>query len=232
MPSRQADDPLRKSQPHTPARCERRSSLPTKPILKAGLNETIPIKTEKKYWSKLPPPDLQIVFMKRVESLNSFFHLDPSDIIAVADAASAAYSLEKMESNKVNFENVTVREYQQTIGDNPSVSYGTPVSLDWVYEECEPLDLNDYEANRGCRRSSRQMFMNHYQRKNLLIHKCGFTEEEVKAAKYQTNRVRSQRNFSKMIQISFRPLLVLEEIRESAVRKYKRKKDGKKSVDR
>jgi hypothetical protein len=192
------------------------SPFPTKSILKSNVDENIPICTKKKSWSKLPAPDLKYVYMKRVESMNSFFHRDSLD-----DSSSSQRSLKKVNS-KVNFELVTVREYQQTIGDNPSVSYGTPISLDWEYEEKEPLDVDLYEAGRGGRRTIRQLFLNHYQRKNTLIHKFGHSEEEVKAAKYRTNKVRSQREVSKMIQRSFRPLVVLEEMRESAVRKCKR----------
>eukprot|EP00980_Cylindrotheca_fusiformis_P031677 scaffold26778_cov127-Cylindrotheca_fusiformis.AAC.1 len=133
-----------------------------------------------------------------------------------------------MTKGSVGFRSVIIREYQQTIGDNPSVSYGTPISLDWEYEQCAPLPLTLYEASRlGSKRSMRQLFLNHYQRKNLLIHKYGFSEAEVKAAKYETNRARSQRDKSKMMQISFRPLLVLEEARESAMRKVKRRLSSK-----
>lgn len=199
--------------------------LPMRPILKASVDENIPICTKKKSWGKLPTPDLQVVYMKRVASLNSFFNLESLDSVASADGNA---TLRKVDS-KVNFQNVVVREYQQTIGDNPSVTYGTPISLDWDYEQNEPLDLNVYEAGRGGRRSMRQMFLNHYQRKNTLIHKCGFSEEEVKAAKYRTNKVRSQREASKLIQRSFRPLVVLEEMKESAVRKCKRRIDGHRS---
>jgi hypothetical protein len=80
-----------------------------------------------------------------------------------------------------------------------------------------------YEASKVSKRSLRQLFMNHYQRKNLLVHKYGHSEDEVKAAKYQTNKVRSQRAMSRMMQLTFGPLIWLEEMRESAVRKVKRR---------
>jgi hypothetical protein len=195
--------------------------FPIKSILKSSVDENIPICTKKKSWSKLPAPDLEYVYMKRVESMNSFFHLDSLD-----DSSSSQRPIKKVNS-KVNFELVTVREYQQTIGDNPSVSYGTPISLDWEYEENEPLDLDLYEAARGGRRTVRQLFLNHYRRKNTLIHKFGYSEEEVKAGKHRTNKVRSQREVSKILQLSFRPLILLEEMRESIVRKCKRKTESK-----
>jgi hypothetical protein len=197
------------------------SPFPKKSILKSNVDDKIPICTKKKSWGKLPVPDLEYVHMKRVESMNSFFHF------ASLDDSSPSQRPVKKVNSKVNFELVTVREYQQTIGDNPSVSYGTPISLDWEYEENEPLDVDLYEAGRGGRRTARQFCLNHYQRKNTLVHKFGYSEEEVRAAKYRTNKVRSQREVSKMIQRDFWPLAVLEEIKESAVRKFKRKTEIK-----
>jgi len=131
----------------------------------------------------------------------------------------------KSEGAKLNvkFEQIIIRQYQQTIGDNPSVSYGTPISLDWAYMENDPLDFDVYEASKTRRRTMRQMFLNHYQRKNLLIHRYGHSVQEVKAAKRATNRIKNQREFSKIMQTSLQPLLVFEEMRESAVRKAKRR---------
>jgi hypothetical protein len=188
------------------------SSYPTRSILKTSVDESIPICTKKRSWSKLPIPDLENVKLKRTESMNSFFH--PCTVSGVR---------RKKLDSKVSFENILIREYGQTIGDNPSVTYGTPVSLDWVYEENEPLDIDSYEIIRGKRRTNRQMYLNHYQRKNLLIHSCGFTEEEVNNAKYETKRVKSQRDFSRYMQTTLKPLIRLEEMRESAIRKMKRR---------
>jgi hypothetical protein len=197
------------------------SSVPSRSILKTSLEESIPICTRKKSWSKLPVPDLEFVKLKRAESLSSFFCLESLSL-----ASFAPRRIKKVDS-KVSFQNITIREYEQTIGDNPSVGYGTPISLGWNYGENDSIDIDLYEANRGSRRSNRQMYLNHYQRKNLLIHRFGHTEEEVKDAKRATSKVRSQREISKTLQTSLRPLLVLEEMRESAVRKYKRRSEKK-----
>ena len=207
------------------------TSFPKRSILKTSIEEEIPICTKKKSWKKLPAPDLQKVKLSRVESLNSFFHLtsslaDLDDDGGDDDTATTTKRLKKVDS-KVNFQNITIREYGQTIGDNPSVSHGTPVSLDWDYEENEPLDLDMYEANRGNRRTNRQMFLNHYQRRNMLVHKWGYSEEEVKQVKKETKKVKNQRETSKYIQLNLQPLTTLEEIAESAVRKFKRRQEQK-----
>ncbi|KAL3942960.1 MAG: hypothetical protein SGBAC_002949 [Bacillariaceae sp.] len=215
---------------------------PKKPILKASIDEEIPVKVKTRYWKKLPPPDLVRIKEMRQELLdfllsqeeevknvpvpppNSFVRRCQSEGFDVQGPLMTLIEGSKSEGGKPNvqFEYVIIRQYQQTIGDNPSVSYGTPISLDWAYMENEPLDLDVYEANKT-KRTMRQMFLNHYQRKNIFIHRYGFSPAEVKAAKRATNKVKSQREFSKVMQTSLKPLLVLEEMRESAVRKAKRR---------
>ena len=123
----------------------------------------------------------------------------------------------------VSFHEVKIRSYQQTIGDNPSVSYGTPISLDWDYEEMEALSLDDYEKERGPRRSPREMMLNYYSRKNLLTWRFGHTEEEVKAAEKQANKAKTQRAITKCL-LSWSPV---EEVVQSAVRKAKRGVSGR-----
>lgn len=210
-------------------------SFPRRSILKADVEEEIPINTKKSKWSKLPVPDMDYVKMKRIESLNSIsssYNNSTPDLAGLNDQLSKSppKALKKSDS-KVKFQHIIVREYAQTIGDNPSVGYGAPITLDWEYEENEPLDLDLYEGARGGRRNIRQMHLNAYQRKNIFVHKYGFSEQEVKAAKKATNKVRSQREFSKIMQTTLRPLITLEEMRESAVRKFQRYRGRSNSVE-
>ncbi|KAL3905245.1 MAG: hypothetical protein SGILL_009754, partial [Bacillariaceae sp.] len=46
---------------------------------------------------------------------------------------------------QVRFSYVTIRNYDMTLGDNPSVTAGPPIQLDWVYEEISPLPVRDFE---------------------------------------------------------------------------------------
>lgn len=187
-------------------------SASNRPILKAAVEEEIPVCTNKSSWSKLPVPDMNRVRMKRAESLCSFFHLEETE------------SVNSDKSNsKVNFQDITIREYYQTMGDNPAVSYGAPIQLDWDYEEQEPLDLDIYEAYRGKRRNNKEMHLNYIQRKALLKYKFGYSEEEIEEAQRGVSKIHKQRDFSKAMQTKYRPLLKLEEMRESAVRKVVRK---------
>ena len=48
---------------------------------------------------------------------------------------------------RVDFDNVTVREYKRVIGDNPAVSSGVPIGLGWEYSTYLDLDVDIYESS-------------------------------------------------------------------------------------
>ena len=102
------------------------------------------------------------------------------------------------------------------------MSYGPPISLDWEYEQLPELDLDLYESNRGKRRGMRQMMMNYYQRKNLLTWRYGITEEELKKAEKEANKVKRGRSLTK----AFLPLQKVEDMVQSVGRKTKRMTKG------
>jgi hypothetical protein len=166
------------------------------------LGKNIPISLKRNAFKVLPA-----LSMKKSESLASFFH---------------GGTTEEPIKKSVSFHNIYVRDYDQTIGDNPSCSCGTPVSLDWNYEENEALNIDIYEGNRLRRRSLRDMHVNYYQRKHLLS--LRHSEEEIKEGKKAAEKIKFQRSVTNHL-IS---LMKLEDILESAARKVKRvlKKKG------
>jgi len=59
------------------------------------------------------------------------------------------------ESNKCNnikksvrFESVSIRIYDQCLGDHPCCSDGLPLSLDWTYSETPTVDIDTYENEK------------------------------------------------------------------------------------
>jgi hypothetical protein len=125
----------------------------------------------------------------------------------------------------VQFDKICIREHAITMGDNPSCSYGTPISLDWDYLDFEELSLEDYEmhkfaSGRGRPRTLRQLYLNHYQRLHRLQQE-GYTPEEIRARKHETNKVRKQREMTRFL-AQAKVLVTLEDLVESAGRKVKR----------
>jgi hypothetical protein len=51
---------------------------------------------------------------------------------------------------KVCFQEVHLREYGMVLGDNPSVSHGAPVQLDWEPQEIhDPVHIDNYDKARS-----------------------------------------------------------------------------------
>jgi hypothetical protein len=98
------------------------------------------------------------------------------------------------------------------------VTYGPPIQLDWYYEEQDTICIDLYEATRGKRRNTRQMCLNYYQRKNLLYWQYGVSEEELKKAKRDANKIKLKRSITRALL----PIMPVESVLESASRKAKR----------
>ena len=124
----------------------------------------------------------------------------------------------KEENRQVSFHEVTVREYEMILGDNPCPSFGPPVSLGWNYQEYQPLDVNRYEYHHSKRRTLQQLGLNHARRKEILF-KNGYNISQINAATKEKNRIRSQRKRS--AQSVNRPLVIfkIEEAYNCARRK-------------
>jgi hypothetical protein len=175
-----------------------RQRLPS--ILKRNDQEEIPIRNGRFSWKQLPKPAPQALVRCRSEP-------------AVATRASR-----DAQRLSVQFDAVIIRNFEQTVGDNPSVSYGPPITLDWAYSQSDPISLDQFEKNRGPRRSARQMMLNYYNRRNILAWKFGVTEEELKQAERDANRIKRERSMTRALL----PAQKLQEIVESASRKTKR----------
>lgn len=148
---------------------------------------------------------------------------ESESVLSRASSSSSIDSLDESENvitkKRVSFDAVNIRSYQQTMGDNPAVSYGPPIQLDWDYEEHDSIDIDSYEACRGLsRRNLRQMATSYYQRKTFLEREYGFTEEETRQAKKDANKIKFRREVTK----SLLPYMHVEHAIESVGRKVKR----------
>lgn len=185
--------------------CSRESLLDrTVSILKRSVSadDVQFIKATKRCWNCLPRPDLDEI----VRRSNFALELQTQSITLAS------------KSKSVRFGNVAIRHYSQTLGDNPSCSYGPPVQLDWDFEENDPLSVDNYEDKRAPRRSPRQMVLSFYLRKNLLMFYYGVSEDEIKVCKRQIKREKLHRSLT----ASSLVLMPVEAAWESAARKFKR----------
>lgn len=121
---------------------------------------------------------------------------------------------------RVHFGDVVVRDYDMTLGDHPSCSYGPPVTLDWHYLEYEPLDINEYEFHRPPRKNMREMNLNYYQRRRIL-HRAGFTDVDFLVTRKEVNRSKLNRSITRQ-KVAYFPLSKAEMAVESVCRKFKR----------
>jgi hypothetical protein len=121
---------------------------------------------------------------------------------------------------KVTFDSVQVRLYSQTLGDNPSVSCGPPITLDWHYEEEPPMGIDEHQGSRVLvtRGQPRRFCLNYHQRCTILTYCYGFTKAEIKRAERQADKARSQRKTT----IFLMHAMMVEDFLGSAARKTKR----------
>lgn len=173
------------------------SASPRPILMRRTKSEPKFIKNDRKSWNCLPPPTVQ----------------DTSECVEESSPIKAG------KKRSVSFTSVSIRSYEQTMGDNPSVSYGPPISLDWDYEQHDALDIDEFESERVfVRRSMRQLAMNYYRRKSLLTRDYGFTEEELMKAKKDADKTKMKR----FVTNYFLPMMKVEDALESAGRKAKR----------
>lgn len=117
----------------------------------------------------------------------------------------------------VKFSSIDIRSYKITLGDNPSCSYGPPISLDWEYSNNIKMSIDEYEKSRGARRKSYQMQMNSQYREKLL-QTWDITPDEIQYRVKELKLVRKGRDRTKMML----PFRKIEDIAESMKRKAKR----------
>jgi len=120
----------------------------------------------------------------------------------------------------VSFSNLQIREYDLTLGDHPSCSYGPPVSLGWDYRDAAVVPLEKYEkarSNKFPRRKSSQLVLSYNVRKYLLLKTAGYTKAELREAMKEVERIKHERKMTDMMA----PLEPLDEVMEGVINHVK-----------
>ncbi|KAG7344498.1 hypothetical protein IV203_022506 [Nitzschia inconspicua] len=132
---------------------------------------------------------------------------------------------------QVRFGYVTIRNYDITMGDNPAVTAGPPIQLDWEYEEIPPLPVRDFEYFKLSRRGKRSAFYGFTENKVLTISpdfrtgillRAGFSDWEIAQTMRNLKKLQQQRTRTAM---TF-PFYRVEYAVRSAGRKLQRSMGG------
>jgi hypothetical protein len=90
----------------------------------------------------------------------------------------------------VTFHKIEIIELAYTIGDNPSVSYGVPLSLEWVAQKRTVLAVDFFETYRPTRCATWcQLRLGGTSRINILL-ESGYTQLEIDAAANEAMKIR------------------------------------------
>lgn len=101
-------------------------------------------------------------------------------------------SFDDLETLKVSFSKVEIREYPIIIGDNPSVSNGAPLTIAWEPQDQVSAALDEYENNRPPRRAYTEMSMPKIVREDM-IRSAGISRGEIRRVTRDVNIARRQR---------------------------------------
>ncbi len=70
---------------------------------------------------------------------------------------------------RTSFTTISVREYEQCLGDCPATQEGAPISLSWAYEERKSISLDEYEEARKPRRGRSELVLGAMERRQKLL---------------------------------------------------------------
>jgi hypothetical protein len=79
-------------------------------------------------------------------------------------------------AKKVVFSTISIRHYDVTIGDSPSVSCGIPLSLDWTFVEDSPIHI---DLREKVKRTRSCFYLAPEERQRKLIENFGFERADI-----------------------------------------------------
>jgi hypothetical protein len=109
----------------------------------------------------------------------------------------------------VCFSTIEIKEYPIIAGDNPAVTIGAPITIDWIPFSDEKCTVDDYEERRPSPRSMVELRMPSTYRMQLL-RSLGFTREEVQKCIKAANITRNHRSRTNETMALFRAQESLE----------------------
>lgn len=111
-------------------------------------------------------------------------------------SAGGAYDGAKnsdVSTKQVGWDMLEIREYGRTVGDNPSVSGGPPLTLSWKYNKTFEGSVDAYEDDRPARRVGKEMAVPRYLREIMLCEEWGCSNREIANAVRAILAIKHQR---------------------------------------
>lgn len=95
----------------------------------------------------------------------------------------------------VTFGEIEIHSHQCILGDNPSVSSGPPVTLEWTAFETHKIDVDVYEERKPAAREKESMILPRSVREEILRRE-GFSRGEIREATEVAQKLQLQRRKS------------------------------------
>jgi hypothetical protein len=132
--------------------------------------------------------------MQRASSTSALMHTQqPPRKKSILKKEDSSRRRTKLQAS-VRFDRVETREFDRTISDNPSVSCGIPIGLDWKYNpDTNIQDLEEYEDNRAPRRLREQLALTPSARECMLLKDWGVTFRELHQVNQENDCIRQKR---------------------------------------
>mmetsp|Transcript_5176 Transcript_5176/g.11242 ORF Transcript_5176/g.11242 Transcript_5176/m.11242 type:complete len:169 (-) Transcript_5176:1271-1777(-) len=98
----------------------------------------------------------------------------PRTVIARRSSLDSSYLQQSKvpgAQRRCSFTTISVREYDQTVGDSPSCQDGAPLALGWNYAEQESVSLDEFEEVRKNQRRSKRsdLILGAAERRKVLV---------------------------------------------------------------
>jgi len=142
------------------------------------------------------PTVMKLRSIMRVASLDESLHnfdISRSRGGRVNSSVEVLPTLKETDSRNVIFDAIRIREYERSLGDNPSCSTGPPISLGWKYQECTTVSLDKFESFRGPRRSQFEMLIPRDKRQEMLVREWNTPPQQCARAVRENMKTKSQR---------------------------------------
>jgi len=140
----------------------------------------------------------------------------PSDSLSVAMATDETTSANK---KSVQFSTVTVRLHPIILGDNPAVSCGPPLSIDWQFTSTYTKAVDVFETTKPAKRRRRPgVYSLTLNRRTAILQSLGYTEKEMSDATAETEFIKQNRE----VTIKRLPIASVEELAEKMKRTWRK----------